>query len=199
MPSCRRQRLRRRCSALQQLVKLAAVQPNTPASRAIVNLNTLPIGHDEGGIRAVGAFHAGLSLFGLEGLRLGDHWSHAWQRQKGGVGGRQRQCHGLGTTGQSQRMAEQWRGPMSRQGRTGRLGTACSLVYQRLRGTQSWLAWTGLQGVKGVPTIDAKAILKKQTISLQYSSIIEVSGKAFGDACYGLCARCLERRRLSLA
>jgi hypothetical protein len=44
----------------QQLIELAPVKPNATASGAVVNLDALSIGHHQGGVRAVGAFHVSL-------------------------------------------------------------------------------------------------------------------------------------------
>ncbi|MEY3675421.1 MAG: hypothetical protein RJB47_2129 [Pseudomonadota bacterium] len=54
-------RLRRRGAdtgrTLQQFVELATVEPNTSASGAIIDFNTLPIGHHQGLVFALGTFH----------------------------------------------------------------------------------------------------------------------------------------------
>jgi hypothetical protein len=61
-----RRDLRRACckGAVQQFVKFAAVKPDTPACRAIVDLNTLALGHDQGRVGASGAFHDDSFEFG---------------------------------------------------------------------------------------------------------------------------------------
>jgi hypothetical protein len=41
----------------EQFVQLATVEPNTSASGAIIDFNTLPIGHHQGLVIALGTFH----------------------------------------------------------------------------------------------------------------------------------------------
>ena len=43
--------------ALQQFVELTSVEPNTAASGAIINFNTLSIGHHQGLVFALRTFH----------------------------------------------------------------------------------------------------------------------------------------------
>ena len=42
---------------LEELVQLTAVEPNASAGGAVINFNTLPIGHDQGFVVALGTFH----------------------------------------------------------------------------------------------------------------------------------------------
>jgi hypothetical protein len=55
---------RSRHSALEQFVQFATVQPNATAAWAIVDLDTLALGHDEGDVAAGGTFHVGAFEFG---------------------------------------------------------------------------------------------------------------------------------------
>jgi hypothetical protein len=62
----------RRDSALEQFVQLATVQPNASAGWAIVDLDTLALGHDERGVSAGGTFHDDAFEFGQT-----KHWFKA--------------------------------------------------------------------------------------------------------------------------
>ena len=42
---------------LEELVQLTAVEPNASAGGAVINFNTLPIGHDQRLVFALGTFH----------------------------------------------------------------------------------------------------------------------------------------------
>ena len=42
---------------LEKLVQLTAVEPNASAGGAVINFNTLPIGHDQRLVFALGTFH----------------------------------------------------------------------------------------------------------------------------------------------
>jgi hypothetical protein len=42
---------------IQPFVEFTPVEPNTAASGAIVNFDTLAVGHDQGGVWAAGRFH----------------------------------------------------------------------------------------------------------------------------------------------
>ncbi len=55
-------------AALDQLVELAAIEPDAAAFRAVVDFYALALGHGEQGVRTDRALH-GLTSFGLLGRR----------------------------------------------------------------------------------------------------------------------------------